>query len=102
MALTAKPGSKFEVTITHQITRAAAWTTLERLFMRDKAIAGPIAARAKNHKPKPKRRGGRIWTKWPNKVHPALVKGRVASVPATAQYAKDLASVAEFVDVKTV
>lgn len=102
MALSAKPGSKFEVTITHQITRAAAATTLERLFMRDKAVSGPIAARSANFKPKPKRRGGRIWTKWPNKVHPKLDKGRTATIPATAQYAKDLASVAEFVDVKTV
>jgi hypothetical protein len=102
MALTAKPGSKFEVTITKIITRDAAWTTLERLFMRDKAIRGPIEQRAANHKPKPKRRGGRIWTKWPNKVHPTLVKGRVAHIPATAQYAKDLESVSDFVEVKTV
>lgn len=102
MALTAQPGSKFEVTITKQITRAAAWTTLERLFMRDKAVSGPIAARSANFKSKPKRRGGRIWTKWPNKVHPTLEKGRKASIPATPQYAKDLASVADFVEVKTV
>lgn len=102
MALTAKPGSKFEVTITKQITRAAAATTLERLFMRDKAVSGPIAEREANFKPKPKRRGGRIWTKWPNKVHPTLVQGKKATIPATAQYARDLGSVAEFVEVKTV
>ena len=102
MALSAKPGSKFEVTITHQITRAAAESTLERLFMSDKAVSGPIAARTKNHKPKPKRRGGRIWTKWPNKVHPNLSKGRTATISASAQFAKDLDSVADFVEVKTV
>ena len=102
MAVTAKPGSKFQVTIKKQLTRAAAATTLERLFMADKAVRGPIEARAKNHAPKPKRRGGRIWTKWPNKVHPTLNVGRSATILATTQHAKDLASVADFVDVKTV
>ncbi len=102
MALTAKPGSNFQVTITKQITRAQAATTLERLFMTDRKIAKPIEARAANHKAKPKRRGGRIWTKWPNKVHPKLEKGIVATIPATTQFAKDLASVADFVEVKTV
>jgi hypothetical protein len=102
MAITAKPGSNFEVKITKQITRAQAATTLERLFMADRKIARPIEARAKNHLAKPKRRGGRIWTKWPNKVHPKLEKGVSATIPATAQFAKDLASVADFVEVKTV
>ena len=99
MALTAKPGSNFKITITKQITRAAAATTLERLFMSDRAIARPIERRTANHKAKPKRRGGRIWTKWPNKVHPKLEKGVTATVPANAQFARDLASVAEFVEV---
>lgn len=102
MALTAKPGSNFQVTITKQVTRAAAWTTLERLFMSDRKIAKPIEARAANHLAKPKRRGGRIWTKWPNKVHPKLDKGVTATIPATAQFARDLSSVSDFVDVKTV
>jgi hypothetical protein len=102
MAVTAKPGSKFQVTITKKITRAQAATTLERLFMSDKAISAPIAARTKNHVAIPKRRGGRIWTKWPNKVHPKLDKGVSATIPASAQFAKDLNSVAEFVEIKTV
>ena len=102
MAVTAKPGSSFQVTITKKITRAQAATTLERLFMADKAVRGPIEAREKNFKPIPKRRGGRIWTKWPNKVHPKLEKGISATIPASAQFARDLASVADFVEVKTV
>ena len=102
MALTAKPGSNFKVTITKQITRAQAATTIERLFMADRKIAKPIEMRAANHKAKPKRRGGRIWTKYPNKVHPKLDKGVTATIPATAQFARDLASVADFVDVATV
>lgn len=102
MAVTAKPGSKFQVTITKQITRAQAATTIERLFMADKAISGPIEARTANFKAIPKRRGGRIWTKWPNKVHPKLDKGVSATIPASVQFAKDLNSVAEFVEVKTV
>ncbi len=102
MAVTAKPGSNFQVTIVKKITRAQAATTIERLFMADKAIRGPIEAREKNFKPIPKRRGGRIWTKWPNKVHPNLVQGVSATIPASAQFAKDLASVADFVEVRTV
>lgn len=101
MAVTAKPGSKFTVTITKQLTRAAAATTLERLFMADKAVSGPIEARSANFKAKPKRRGGRIWTKWPNKVHPTLTIGKSATIPASAQFARDLNSVADFVEVKT-
>lgn len=101
MAVTAKPGSKFTVTIVKKITRAQAATTLERLFMADKAISGPIVARSRNFKAIPKRRGGRIWTKWPNKVHPKLEKGVSATIPASVQFAKDLASVADFVEVKT-
>ena len=102
MAVVAKPGSSFQVTIVKKITRAQAATTIERLFMTDKAISGPIAARSRNFKPIPKRRGGRIWTKWPNKVHPNLAKGRVATIPASTQFAKDLASVSDFVEIKTV
>jgi len=99
MSVTAIPGGKFNVTISKAITRASAEATLERLFMRDKAVWGPIAARAANFKAKPKRRGGCIWTKYPNKVHPTLVVGVKATIPATTQYAKDLGSVAEFVTV---
>lgn len=99
MSLQAKPGSQFKITITKAITRAAAGTTLERLFMQDKAVRTPIEMRTRNHVDKPKRRGGRIWTKRPNKVHPVLVVGKTATVPATAQYAKDLNSVADFVEV---
>ena len=99
MALAAIPGGKFKVTITKSITRAAAFKTLERLFMGDDVVAGPIEARSANFKAKPKRRGGRIWTKRPNKVHPELPKGTVATINATAQHVRDLGSVAEFVEV---
>src|SRR5688572_17031192 len=70
MSLKSKPGSNFQVTISKAVTRAAALTTLERLSMRDKVFAEPLEARAANFKARPKRRGGRIWTKWPNKIHP--------------------------------
>jgi hypothetical protein len=101
MSLTAKPGGKFKITITKRLTRASAVATLERLFMQDKKFAAPIAARSANFKAQPKRRGGRIWTKRPNKVHPNLAAGTTATLPATAQYARDLNSVADFVEVKT-
>jgi hypothetical protein len=94
-----KAGTSLKVTIHKSIKRDAARKTLERLFMNDKAIRGPIDAREKNFKDKPKRRGGRIWTKRPNKVHPILAKGTVATLKATPQLLKDLSSVEDFVEV---
>jgi hypothetical protein len=102
MQLSAKPGGMFKVTISKAVTRAGALTTLERLFMRDPTVAGPILARSANHLEQPKRRGGCIWTKRPNKVHPRLETGATCTVPATPQYAKDLNSVAPFVSVEVV
>ncbi len=99
MALDLQPGATVRVTISKTIKRDAARKTLERLFMRDRAIAGPIAARSRNFKEQPKRRGGQIWTKRPNKVHPALTPGVAADVKVTPQALKDLNSVADFVTI---
>ena len=95
-----KPGGTVRVTISRTINRAAARKTLERLFMRDRAIAKPIEMRSRNFKELPKRRGGQIWTKRPNKIHVSLNKGDAATVTATPQAIRDLASVEEFVEVK--
>ena len=95
-----KPGTALRVTISKTVNRAAAKKTLERLFMTDGAVAKPIAARERNFKPLPKRRGGRIWTKHPNKVHPKLDRGDAATIKATPQALKDLASVEDFVQVQ--
>ena len=99
MALKLQSGKSVRVTISKAITRAAARKTLERLFMRDKAISGPIALRSRNFIELPKRRGGQIWTKRPNKVHPSLDKGVSALVKVTPQSIKDLNSVEDFVQV---
>ena len=99
MALDLKPGATVRVTINKTIKRESARKTLERLFMRDKAIRGPIDARSKNFIELPKRRGGQIWTKRPNKVHPTLAPGVSADVRVTPQAAKDLNSVADFVTI---
>ena len=99
MALDLKPGKTVRVTINKTIKRDAARKTLERLFMRDKAVRGPIDARSKNFKELPKRRGGQIWTKRPNKLHPGLDKGAAATIKATPQHIRDLQSVEDFVDV---
>src|SRR5690348_4785533 len=101
MALDLKPGATVRVTISKTIKREGARKTLERLFMKDKAVSGPIAVRSRNFKELPKRRGGQIWTKRPNKVHPDLNKGASATILATPQAIKDLNSVATFVDVKS-
>jgi hypothetical protein len=100
MALQAKPGKTVRVTITKTINRDSARKTIERLFMQDKAVAGPIERRSRNFKELPKRRGGVIWTKRPNKVHPNLDRGASATVKATPQHMRDLASVEDFVEVK--
>jgi len=99
MALEIKPGGNVRITIQKTITRDAARKTLERLFMKDKTVAEPIESRSANFKELPKRRGGCIWTKRPNKVHLDLVKGVSATVKATPQHIQDLKSVAEFVQI---
>jgi hypothetical protein len=99
MALKLESGKSVRVTISKSVNRAAARKTLERLFMRDKAIRTPIDIRSRNFKELPKRRGGCIWTKRPNKVHPSLDKGVSANVNVTPQSIKDLNSVEDFIEV---
>ena len=99
MALEFKPGTKLRVTISKQINREAALRTIERIFMQDKTLAQPLEQRSRNFVPIPKRRGGRIWTKRPNKIHLSLTKGLAATVKSTPQTVKDLNSVADFVEV---
>lgn len=98
-AIDVKPGQTVRVTISKSINRESARKTIERLFMKDKAVAEPIEARSANFKELPKRRGGCIWTKRPNKVHPELIKGLEATIVATPQAIRDLNSVASFVEV---
>jgi hypothetical protein len=97
--LNIKSGATVRVKVAKNVTREAAEKTIERLFMKDKAISGPIAAREANFKPIPKRRGGRIWTKRPNKVHVDVKKGLEATIKVTPQVIKDLNSVREFIEV---
>ncbi len=99
MAMELKSGQDIRVTIKKNINRDAARKTLERLFMKDRAVAGPMEKRSRNFKELPKRRGGVIWTKRPNKLHPSLDKGAVATVHTTPQAIRDLNSVADFIDV---
>ena len=99
MALDIQPGGDVRVTIQKTVTRDAARKTLSRLFMKDKSLAAPIETRSANFKELPKRRGGCIWTKRPNKVHLELNKGVSAVVKATPQHVQDLKSVSEFVEV---
>lgn len=100
MAIEVKSGQTVRVTISKNINRASAKKTLERLFMLDKGVAKPIERRSRNFIPLPKRRGGQIWTKRPNKVHPNLERGAAATIKATPQLIRDLNSVESFVEVK--
>ena len=100
MAISAKPGQTLQVTVSKHISRASARKTIERLFMLDKTISKPISRRSRNFKELPKRRGGQIWTKRPNKIHPDLNKGAAATIKATPALLRDLASVEGFVEVK--
>ncbi len=99
MLIDAKPGTSVRVTILKKISREGARKTLERLFMSDKEFRKPLDARSKNFLPLPKRRGGRIWTKRPNKLHPQFAKGVAATIRVTPQSIKDLKSVEAFVQV---
>ena len=99
MAIDLKPGKTVRVTISKTITRESARKTLERLFMKDKAISRPIEERSRNFVPLAKRRGGAVWTKRPNKVHPTLDRGTAATIRVTPQAAKDLRSVEDFIQV---
>ena len=101
MPIDVKPGQSVRVMISKNINRASARKTLERLFMLDKTISKPMARRSRNFKELPKRRGGVIWTKRPNKLHPILVRGAVASLKATPQLIRDLNSVENFVEVQS-
>jgi len=100
MPIELKPGQTVRVTISKQINRHSARQTLERLFMLDKSISKPIERRSRNFKELPKRRGGVIWTKRPNKVHPSLDRGAAATIKATPQLIRDLKSVESFVQVQ--
>ena len=99
MPLDLKPGSTIRVTVKKTINRESAKKTIERLFLKDKSIAKPLEDRSANFKELPKRRGGQIWTKRPNKVHPDLKTGTSATIKATPQAIKDLQSVEAFIDV---
>ena len=99
MASDIKPGGNVRVTISKSINRQSARKTIERLFMMDKAVVQPIEKRSRNFKDLPKRRGGCIWTKRPNKLHPELVRGASAMIRATPQHLRDLKSVGDFVEV---
>jgi hypothetical protein len=99
MAIKATPGQKIRVTISNTITRDAARKTIERLFCKDKSITKPIGLRSRNFIELPKRRGGCIWTKRVNKVHPNLDAGQAATIIATPQALRDLASVEKFIEI---
>ena len=97
MAIEAKPGQSLRVTVKKTVTRDGARKTLRRLFMEDRAIKDPIDARSANFIELPKRRGGCIWTKRPNKVHAPVSTGTTATLKVTAQILRDLGSVEVFV-----
>jgi hypothetical protein len=99
MATELKTGKSVKVTISKTVSRASARKTLERLFMGDKSVYEPIDLRSRNFKELPKRRGGCIWTKRPNKVHPDLVPGASATVKTTPESIRALKSVDTFVKI---
>lgn len=99
MALELKSGQTVRVTISKAIRREAARKTLIRLFMQDKTIRQPIEDRSANFKELPKRRGGQIWTKRPNKVFPKIERGAAATIKTTPQTIRDLKSVEAFIEV---
>jgi hypothetical protein len=100
MATELKPGQTIRVTISKTINRESARKTIERLFMQDKEVVRPLDARSANFVDIPKRRGGQIWTKRTNKIHPTLKPGAGATIKTTSQSIRDLNSVASFLEIK--
>lgn len=99
MAIELKPGQTVRVKINKTINRDSARKTLERLFLQDKSVVAPLNTRSRNFKELPKRRGGTIWTKRVNKLHPSLNRGDEATFKTTPQSIRDLNSVASFVEI---
>jgi hypothetical protein len=99
MAIDIQPGQSVRVTIRKQINRESARKTLERLFLQDKSVSQPLDRRSANFKDQPKRRGGCIWTKRTNKIHPRLITGESATLQTTPQSVKDLRSVESFISI---
>jgi hypothetical protein len=99
MAISMTNGQMIRVTISKAITRETARKTIQGLFIKDKSIMRPIELRSRNFVEIPKRRGGCIWTKRANKVHPNLDLGQAATIKVTPQAIKDLNSVAAFVEI---
>ncbi|SRR6266498_205038 len=99
MPLDVKSGQSVRIKISKMIKRQSARKTLERLFMQDKSIVKAINKRSRNFIELPKRRGGQIWTKRPNKVHCSLDRGAEATIKATPQLIRDLNSVADFIEI---
>lgn len=93
-------GDTVTVTVSRTIVSEGARKTIERLFMSDSDFRAPIDARSARHSDRPKRRGGRIYTKYARKVHPVLEKGTTATVKATPQHVRDLQSVSRYIEVK--
>jgi hypothetical protein len=102
MALDISSGQTVRITISRNISRESARKTIERLFMKDHAVHSPLEKRSRNFKEQPKRRGGQIWTKRPNKLHPPLDLGTTATIRITPQAIRDLNSVESFVTVAAV
>ncbi|MEM8873146.1 MAG: hypothetical protein AAGD32_02700 [Planctomycetota bacterium] len=100
MDLTPDATSKVKVTVKSLIKRDSARKTIERLFMSDDEFRKPLDLRSRGFKDKPKRRGGRIYTKYARKVHPDLAVGATATLPTTAQFVKDIKSVEQYVSVE--
>jgi hypothetical protein len=99
MAIDVTNGQTIRVTISKAITRDSARKTIQALFLKDKSISKPIGLRSRNFEELPKRRGGCIWTKRPNKVHPNLELGQAATIRVTPQAIKDLHSVSAFIQI---
>lgn len=99
MAIELTPGKTIRVTVNKAINRASARKTIERLFLKDKSIGKAIHLRSRNFIELPKRRGGCIWTKRVNKVHPKLDRGQAATIQTTPQSIRDLKSVSDFIEI---
>ncbi len=103
MANNVAAGSLVEIKIARMPRREAAVKTLDKLFRKDASHKKEIVRLQKSRPTRFDRRGGRPWGDRPTQLRPyKIAKGSSAKIVATLDVLKDIASLGDTVEVKTV
>jgi len=103
MAIDVAPGTLVQVKVNRRPRRAAAVKTLERLFRKDRGVKKAIERLQETRVTRWHRRGGRLWADRPPQLTDATIeRGASCRIVASVDVLKDLASLGDAVEVKTV